>query len=119
MIKNKKGYAEMNLVIIVIMLLIGAVFSVIIARNINKYPTDEEKNNVTSFLNEKQITLYYSDVCPYCEEQKNFINFTLLENKILVNGFSYKEIQGVPAWEYKEELYYGMLTHKEIYKKYG
>jgi hypothetical protein len=104
--------------LIAITLIIIIIFSLLGGNNIY-YPSEEEKNNLTVYLNEIGLIYYYSPTCYYCEEQKKFINFSKLENKIDVLGNKNKKIRGTPAFFYKGELLYGMKTYEELKEIYG
>lgn len=104
--------------IIVILLLLFGVWFFFLRGGVD-YPSPEEANNLTNYLNQLGVTLYYSPTCHYCIEQEKYINFTMLENKINVLNISSPQIQGVPAWEYNGELIYGVQTNKQLEDKYG
>lgn len=80
----------------------------------NYIPTSEEANNLTNYLNSVGATLYYEPNCPYCIQQENYINFTLLENKIDISNQTINGIQGVPAWNINGTIYYGVKDYKTL-----
>lgn len=101
----------------IILTLFGVWFFIL--REDTNYPSEEERTNLTLYLNDLGVGYYYSPLCHYCKEQEKYINFELFENKYNILNKSYPYIRGTPAWEYKGEILYGVTTYEELSKRYG
>lgn len=70
-------------------------------------------------LNEKSVNFYINDNCPQCNEQKIIFERANLEvNYINCNENKYScytsDVDFVPSFEFKEKLYKGVFSLKEI-----
>lgn len=80
--------------------------------------SDIDADQLVADMNQADITYYYTETCPYCQDQKELFGDSFKDLKNTVDcakeADSCQQIDAVPAWEYGGKKEVGVKTLDEL-----
>lgn len=130
--KKFKFLISLLMIVILAVILLNQVYT---SQN-QKQQDNEAVNKLTDYINSVGGVLYYRPACEFCQIQEQYINITLLKNKINVgypydNGSwrsPYKDgfvlvdgsfLQGTPTWVYGNMVHVGWMDTNQLKQFFG